>query len=95
MHIVHKILRLFEETHILTRHDFGDGKSGYEEASSLHHHHLIDTHTGHIIEFHDERIESLQRESAQGLGYYLVGHRLELHGIPLEELRKKRDTYKA
>ncbi len=86
---VYRTLRLFEEAHILNRHDFGDGKSRYEEATHDHHHHLIDAHTGQIIEFHDERIESLQKEIAKDLGYRLVGHRLELYGIPLKESREK------
>jgi len=86
---VYRTLRLFEEAHILKRHDFGDGKSRYEEASNEHHHHLIDAHTGQIIEFHDERIESLQKDIARDLGYHLVGHRLELYGIPLKGSRKK------
>lgn len=86
---VYRTLRLFEEAHILNRHDFGDGKSRYEEAANEHHHHLIDTHTGQIIEFYDERLESLQKEIAKDLGYSLVGHRLELYGTPLKRLRKK------
>lgn len=81
---IYRTLRLFEEAHILKRHDFGDGKSRYEEASADHHHHLIDIQTGKIIEFHDERLESLQKEIAKDLGYHLVGHRLELYGIPLK-----------
>ncbi|MBY0500763.1 MAG: transcriptional repressor [Alphaproteobacteria bacterium] len=86
---VYRTLRLFEEAHILNRHDFGDRKSRYEEASSEHHHHLIDTKTGRIIEFHDERIETLQKEIAKELGYHLVGHRLELYGVPLKNNGKK------
>lgn len=92
---VYRTLRLFEEAHILKRHEFGDGRSRYEEASHEHHHHLIDTHTGQIIEFHDERIEVLQKEIAKTLGYDLVGHRLELYGIPLVASGKKREQYNA
>ena len=39
-------MRLFEESGILTRHDFRDGRSRYEEASDTHHDHLIDMKTG-------------------------------------------------
>jgi Fur family ferric uptake transcriptional regulator len=81
---VYRTLRLLEEANILSRHDFGDGKSRYEEASCQHHHHLIDTRTSHIIEFHNERIESILKEIARDLGYQLVGHRLELYGVPLK-----------
>lgn len=86
---VYRTLRLFEEAHILNRHEFGDGRSRYEEASHEHHHHLIDMNTGRIIEFHDERIEALQKEIAEKLGYDLVGHRLELYGMPLKKSGKK------
>ncbi|MBP6951693.1 MAG: transcriptional repressor [Alphaproteobacteria bacterium] len=89
---VYRTLRLFEDAHILYRHEFGDGKSRYEKASSEHHHHLIDLHTGQIIEFHDEHIETLQKKIAENLGYNLMGHRLELYGVPFKADRKKINT---
>jgi Fur family transcriptional regulator, ferric uptake regulator len=79
---VYRTLRLFEEASILARHDFGDGRARYEEASSDHHDHLIDVQSGRVIEFRNEKIEQLQREIAEHLGYKLVGHRLELFAIP-------------
>ena len=51
---VYRTLRLFEEAHILNRHEFRDGRTRYEKVSCEHHHHLIDTHTGRIVEFYDE-----------------------------------------
>ena len=42
----YRILRLFEEAHILIRHAFGNGRFWYENASRGHHRHLINTHTG-------------------------------------------------
>jgi Fur family ferric uptake transcriptional regulator len=78
---VYRTVRLFEEANILERHDFGDGRSRYEEVSEAHHDHLIDVQSGDVIEFHNDEIESLQREVARGLGYDLVGHRLELYGV--------------
>lgn len=86
---VYRTLRLFEEANILSRHDFGDGRSRYEEASCQHHHHLIDTNTGKIIEFHNEKIEAIQKEIANELGYLLVGHKLELYGVPLDKKLKE------
>ena len=85
---VYRTLRLLEEANILSRHKFADELSRYENAMRDHHYHLIDTQTGKIIEFHDERIESLQQEIAKNLGFELVGHRLELYGIPLKKSRK-------
>ncbi len=78
---VYRTVRLFEEANILERHDFGDGRSRYEEASEAHHDHLIDVQSGDVIEFHNDEIEALQREAARRLGYELVGHRLELYGV--------------
>ena len=80
---VYRTVRLFEEAGILDRHDFGDGRSRYEEAPEEHHDHLIDIKSGTVIEFHNEEIERLQREVARQHGFELVGHRLELYGVPL------------
>lgn len=81
---VYRTVRMFEEAGILERHDFGDGRARYEEASKDHHDHLIDVNSGEVIEFRNERIEELQRMVAQELGYKLVDHRLELFGTRLD-----------
>ena len=81
---VYRTVRLFEEAAILERHDFGDGRSRYEEITDEHHDHLIDVKTGRVIEFRDEEIEKLQERIAAKHGYRLVGHRLELYGIAKE-----------
>src|SRR5690606_36682846 len=75
---VYRTVRLFEESNILERHDFGDGRARYQEIPEEHHDHLIDVQTGKVIEFTNEQIEALQREVARKLGFELVGHRLEL-----------------
>src|SRR5215468_9213348 len=80
---VYRTVRLFEEASILTKHDFGDGRSRYEEMREDHHDHLIDVQSGRVIEFRNEEIEKLQRFVAEQLGYRLVGHRLELFAVPL------------
>jgi Fur family ferric uptake transcriptional regulator len=78
---VYRTVKLFEEANILERHDFGDGRARYEEASEEHHDHLIDVNSGEVIEFRNDEIERLQREAAAKLGYHLVGHRLELFAV--------------
>jgi Fur family ferric uptake transcriptional regulator len=82
---VYRTVRLFEESGILERHDFRDGRSRYEEATDDHHDHLIDMKTGQVIEFVDPEIERLQQEIARRLGYSLIDHRLELYGVPLAD----------
>lgn len=82
---VYRTVRLFEECGILTRHDFRDGRSRYEEASEAHHDHLIDMKSGTVVEFIDPDIEALQEAIARRLGYRLVDHRLELYGVPKDD----------
>ncbi len=82
---VYRTVRLFEEANILERHDFGDGRSRYEEATDEHHDHLIDLQTGKVIEFQNKEIEALQEKIAEKHGMKLVGHRLELYGVSLKQ----------
>ena len=62
---VYRTVRLFEEASILDRHDFGDGRSHYEESSEQHHDHLIDIESGEVIEFTNDEIEALQARGGQ------------------------------
>ena len=78
---VYRTVKLFEESGILTKHDFKGGKARYEATVESHHDHLIDIKTGEIIEFVDEEIEKLQKQVAEKYGYTLVDHKLELYGL--------------
>ena len=82
---VYRTVRLWEEANILERHDFGDGRSRYEEVTDDHHDHLIDMKSGRVVEFQNEEIEELQEKIARAHGMKLVGHRLELYGIPVKD----------
>jgi len=81
---VYRTLRLFEDSGILERHDFGDGRSRYEEAAGEHHDHLIDVQSGKVVEFTSPEIEALQRQIAEEHGYRIVDHRLELYVVPID-----------
>ena len=81
-------MKLFEESGILDRLEFGDGRARYEDAERYHHDHIIDVNTGEVIEFIDPEIEALQERIAAKLGYRLVDHRLELFGVPLNKRNK-------
>lgn len=78
---VYRTVKLFEEAGILDKLEFGDGRARYEDAERDHHDHLIDIHSGAVIEFVDPEIEALQERIAAKLGYELRGHRLELYGV--------------
>ncbi len=85
---LYRTVKLFEETGILERVEFGDGRARYEDAERDHHDHLIDMNSGKVIEFLDPEIEALQEKIAQKLGYQLRGHKLELYGVPLNSKDK-------
>ncbi|CAA0111634.1 Ferric uptake regulation protein [Starkeya nomas] len=88
---VYRTVKLFEDAGIIERHDFRDGRSRYEPVPDEHHDHLIDLRTGLVVEFRSEEIEQLQEEIARKLGYRLVGHRLELYGVPLDKPKSQKD----
>ncbi|MCJ7995064.1 transcriptional repressor [Rhizobium cremeum] len=80
---VYRTVKLFEDAGIIERHDFRDGRSRYETVPEEHHDHLIDLKNGDVIEFHSPEIEALQERIAREHGFKLVGHRLELYGVPI------------
>lgn len=82
---VYRTVRLFEDAGIVEKHDFGDGRARYEEATDAHHDHLIDIQSGKVVEFFNDEIEKLKEKIATELGYKLVDHRLELYAVPLDE----------
>ncbi|TCT06253.1 Fur family ferric uptake transcriptional regulator [Aquabacter spiritensis] len=82
---VYRTVKMFEDAGIIARHEFGDGRSRYEAVPDEHHDHLIDLRSGRVVEFRSEDIERLQEEIARRLGYRIVGHRLDLYVLPLDE----------
>ncbi len=82
---VYRTVKLFDEAGILDKLEFGDGRARYEDAERDHHDHLIDINSGSVIEFVDSDIEKLQEKIANKLGYRLMGHKLELYGVPLKK----------
>ena len=77
---VYRTVRLLQDAGILSRLEFNDGKSRFEDAVRKHHDHLIDIDSGEVIEFVDDEIEKIQNKIAERLGFDLVGHKLELYG---------------
>lgn len=84
---VYRTVKMFEDSGIIERHDFRDGRSRYETVPDEHHDHLIDLKSGSVIEFQSAEIEALQEKIAREHGFKLVDHRLELYGIPLDKAK--------
>jgi len=76
---VYRVLTQFEAAGIVERHHFDDGHSVYELSSDEQHDHMVDIDSGQVIEFVNERIETLQHEIAHNHGYELVDHQLVLY----------------
>ncbi|MEM7711391.1 MAG: Fur family transcriptional regulator [Pseudomonadota bacterium] len=83
---VYRTVKLFEESGLLERLEFGDGRARYEDAERDHHDHLIDVKTGEVIEFVDPEIEALQERIANRLGYDLRGHPRRCRALALQPL---------
>ena len=84
---VYRTVKLFEESGILEKLEFGDGRARYEDADREHHDHLINIQNGEVIEFVNSDIEKLQEQIAKDLGFKLLGHKLELYGVPVDKKR--------
>ena len=80
---VYRVLNQFDDAGIVTRHYFEGGKSVFELATQNHHDHLVCLDCGHVIEFHDEVIETRQKEIAQDNNMTLQAHSLYLYGRSL------------
>jgi Fur family transcriptional regulator, ferric uptake regulator len=82
---VYRVLTQFESAGLVERHNFDGGHSVFELDRGEHHDHMVCVSTGKVVEFHNEQIESLQREIAKEHGYELVEHNLVLYVKPLEK----------
>tara|TARA_Y100001935_G_C17257724_1_gene484597 strand:- start:734 stop:1138 length:405 start_codon:yes stop_codon:yes gene_type:complete len=76
---VYRVLTQFENAGIVIKHSFESSKSVYELNDHNHHDHMVCVDSGDIIEFHDEIIESRQKEIAKKHGYELVDHSMVLY----------------
>ena len=76
---VYRVLTQFENAGIVIKHSFETSKSVYELNDHNHHDHMVCVDSGDIIEFHDEIIESRQKEIAKKHGYVLVDHSMVLY----------------
>ncbi len=87
---VYRTMRLLKESGLALERRFGDGQARYEPSteSEEHHDHLICLDCERIIEFVDERIETLQEEVASAHGFVVERHKLELYGH-CRDCRKK------
>ncbi len=78
---VYRTMKLLSDCGLAVPRQFGGGQTRYEAAAGrAHHDHLICTGCGEIVEFANEKIESLQESVARRHGFEVESHKLELYG---------------
>lgn len=83
---VYRAVKMFEESGVIAKHDFGGNRARYEKLEGDDHHdHLVDITTDEVHEFFNEELEALQEKIAREKGFELVGHRMELYCRPLKK----------
>jgi len=78
---VYRTLELLQECRLVEKVNFGTTQSFYEHVLlGQHHDHIICTRCNVVIEFVDERIETLQEEICAANGIRLQSHSMRLFG---------------
>jgi Fur family transcriptional regulator, ferric uptake regulator len=79
---IYRTMKLLTECGLAEPHRFGDGHTRYEPSDSEdeHHDHIICTACGRIIEFYNQKLETLQEQIAASHGFEVHDHRMEMYG---------------
>ncbi len=81
---IYRNMHTLEKMGLVRRYDFGDGAARFEltsEGDTTHHHHIVCTRCGLIVEVDDCFPEEFQAVVASRHGFVGVSHRLEFFGI--------------
>lgn len=79
---VYRTLEVLKNGGFIEAVETGQGETLYEHILGHEHHdHMVCRLCGRIEEFSDDRIEALQKENAEKLGFLMTGHMLRLNGI--------------
>lgn len=82
---VYRTLELFSDCGIVFGMDFGDGRKRYDmglpAAPGHHHHHLICTRCGKIIEAGEDLLEDLESRVLHDYGFTVEDHQLKMFGL--------------
>ncbi len=79
---VYRTLRLLTECGLAREVNFGDGRARFERALDKGQHgHLICTNCGKTEEFATTSMEKSLKQISSGVGFKVLGHRLEVYGL--------------
>jgi len=98
MTTIYRTLELFTKLGIVSKYEFGDGRSRYElkekEKEKKHHHHLICLQCNKVIDYTDfmdeevKMIEKLEKAFSEKYKFEIKNHQIFFYGL-CEECRKK------
>ena len=72
------------------KHRFDNGVIRFEHRHlGQHHDHMVCTKCRRIIEFSDDRLESLQGQIAAAHGFHMLQHKMEIYGICSECMQSR------
>jgi len=86
---VYRTLNLLEESLMATSISFGVAGKKFELANKPHHDHMICKCCGLIIEFQNDKIETLQLKIASSHRFTITSHLMQLRGLCEECSRKE------
>jgi Fur family ferric uptake transcriptional regulator len=79
---VYRTLELLLECRLVERLDLGGSGSYYEHVHpGEHHDHLICTQCGNVIEFHNDKLETIQAEICKNFDFADTHHSLRIFGL--------------
>ena len=78
---IYRVLTQCEQAGLVRRLQFEGGRAVFELACSDHHDHMVCVRCGCVHEFHDEVIESRQRDIADKSGFDIEDHTMVLYGL--------------
>jgi Fe2+ or Zn2+ uptake regulation protein len=81
---IYRSMHLLVRMRMVARFDFGDGTARFEligDDAHAHHHHLVCTGCGAVVEIGECFPEELQQSIARRHGYKSVTHKLEFFGL--------------
>ena len=85
---VYRFLKKLSEHQYISEFRIGGMPARYEWQTKNHHDHMSCTQCGKIIEFENDKIESLQESIAEQYGFKLTSHILELYGVCSECIKR-------
>ncbi len=86
---LYNTIDLLLECKLVVKHQFGKNIAQFERAyANLQHDHLIDTTTGHVLEFYDPRIHEIIEDACARNNFKPSHHTLYIYGNYIKKGKK-------